>query len=348
MINSIQLQNFQSHKKSELKFHPGLNVVIGQSDTGKSSIIRALRWSVWNRPTGESFRSYWGGPTKVIISVDDTTITRLRSNSKNQYLLNTTELNAVGTDVPDEIYTALDINKVNLQQQLDRPFLLDDSPGEVASHFNQVAHLDVINSSMKNVQSWLRQLEQNIQSEEQRLQNLKENLTAYDYLDDLEGQITALEQIERRRSRFQDDYNQMQKLLRDIEIVEADIAEYQALMELEQPVIDLLNKIGNRDTLQEQAKQLHQLIQTIQDVELQIEDLKYITALERPVDIVIELYDEQEKLQQEYNTLSDLIIEIENTEISLQQEQEHLYELEQTFHEEMPDQCPLCGQEIPQ
>ena len=48
MIKSLHIQNFQSHKKTTLKFHKGINVVIGQSDSGKSAIIRALNWTINN------------------------------------------------------------------------------------------------------------------------------------------------------------------------------------------------------------------------------------------------------------------------------------------------------------
>jgi len=42
MIKSIILNNFQSHKKSKLKFHKNINVVHGLSDSGKSAFIRSI------------------------------------------------------------------------------------------------------------------------------------------------------------------------------------------------------------------------------------------------------------------------------------------------------------------
>lgn len=42
-IKSLHLKNFQSHKQTNIiDIHPGINVIIGKSDSGKSSIIRAL------------------------------------------------------------------------------------------------------------------------------------------------------------------------------------------------------------------------------------------------------------------------------------------------------------------
>ncbi len=43
-IKSLELINFQSHKQTLLDFSDGLNVIIGESDNGKTSIMRAFRF----------------------------------------------------------------------------------------------------------------------------------------------------------------------------------------------------------------------------------------------------------------------------------------------------------------
>lgn len=48
MISKITIRNFQTHKKSELEFTDGVNLIVGSSDNGKSSVIRAFRWLAEN------------------------------------------------------------------------------------------------------------------------------------------------------------------------------------------------------------------------------------------------------------------------------------------------------------
>lgn len=43
VINSIKVENFESHKNTVVKFHEGFNLVVGLSNRGKSSLIRAFR-----------------------------------------------------------------------------------------------------------------------------------------------------------------------------------------------------------------------------------------------------------------------------------------------------------------
>ena len=49
MIRKLSIRNFESHEDSEIEFTPGLNLIIGQSNQGKSSIVRALALVAANR-----------------------------------------------------------------------------------------------------------------------------------------------------------------------------------------------------------------------------------------------------------------------------------------------------------
>ena len=47
-LKRVRLENFQSHKNSIIDFDRGLNVIVGPSDSGKSAIIRAIKWALYN------------------------------------------------------------------------------------------------------------------------------------------------------------------------------------------------------------------------------------------------------------------------------------------------------------
>ena len=51
-MKSIKLKNYQGHKDSSLELHPGVNIITGTSDKGKSSIMRSIEWVRTNRPLG--------------------------------------------------------------------------------------------------------------------------------------------------------------------------------------------------------------------------------------------------------------------------------------------------------
>jgi len=97
MIQQLSIANFQSHKDTTLAFDPGLNVIVGPTDCGKTAVIRALRWLIWNRPMGEAFRSTWGGDTEVEITTDDERrwVIRRAKGSNNEY--HKVDLDATGS-----------------------------------------------------------------------------------------------------------------------------------------------------------------------------------------------------------------------------------------------------------
>ena len=50
MIESLEIKNFKSHRKSIMAFSSGINAIIGSPNHGKTNIIRALLWWFNNRP----------------------------------------------------------------------------------------------------------------------------------------------------------------------------------------------------------------------------------------------------------------------------------------------------------
>ena len=116
MIRSLEIQNRQSWQSGCLDFHEGVNLLIGSGTSGKSAILRALRWALENT-AGESQISNWikrttkgKDPKRVLDGESSVTVTtpkgilrRLRSPDENSYTVNGKTLKAIGTGVPDEV-----------------------------------------------------------------------------------------------------------------------------------------------------------------------------------------------------------------------------------------------------
>ncbi len=87
-LKTVILENFQSHKYSIVEFNEGLNVIVGPSDTGKSAIIRGIKWALYNEPAGDYFiREGERDCTVTLEFSDNTKVKRYRSKSKNVYIL---------------------------------------------------------------------------------------------------------------------------------------------------------------------------------------------------------------------------------------------------------------------
>lgn len=352
MIKAIDIRNFQSHKHTRLELDPGVNVVVGLSDAGKSAIIRALRWLIINRPQGESFRSRWGGITSVSMETDATTVIRRRSNKDNDYAI-TKEgssdfliLKAMGTEVPQEVQLALNINEINMQLQLDHPFLLDSSPGEVAQHFNKVAQLDIIDTSIQTVQKWTREIEQDIKSRQQQLANAQEEIKQYYYLDELEGKIVVLEKMDVDLTRLVVRETKIMNSLESIRETEGEIRLYEKTIQIETLVNLTLSLLKDKEEKVETKYNIQGVIDLIRINERAIERRNELIKIESLVHNTIKLTEQREKVEKKKNDLDALLYTISVTDNELKNKTSNLKKTEERFHSIFPEVCPLCGQEV--
>ena len=67
MIQWLHLKNCHSHKDTLVEFHSGVNVFVGDTDSGKSALLRGLEKVVWNNFTSKELTSHWGGPLNISI-----------------------------------------------------------------------------------------------------------------------------------------------------------------------------------------------------------------------------------------------------------------------------------------
>ena len=154
MIDSIRLRNFQLHRDFTLGLSPTVTTIVGSSDCGKSAVLRAIRWTTFNRPSGDAFIREGANTATVEISVDGHEIVR-KKGKKNLYLLDGNEWTAFGNDVPKDIADLLNLEDINFQNQHDGPFWLQDTAGAVSRQLNKIVNLDVIDKTLSCLASAL-------------------------------------------------------------------------------------------------------------------------------------------------------------------------------------------------
>lgn len=346
MIQSLELHNFQSHKHSKLEFADGVNVIIGGTDTGKTSIMRALRWLIRNRPSGDAFRSTWGGVTEVEIITNDDSIARWKEKTESGYGLDEQEFKAFGTEVPEEIVNALNINEINLQNQLDAPFLLSNSPGEVAQHFNRVAHLDQIDNGLRKIQQWIRTIEQNINSGEQQITQLEEELVGFAHLNMFEEDVEVLEGMQSQLTTKVHSKHKLAQLIDSLKEVTIKIAQESEIIKAEGALNNILEWIGNRTTKQHERELLNHTIQKVKQITDDLQRQENIIIVEKPVNQLLDLFDHRAEKEGNLKRLQRVINNINGAANKQGEAQVQLDSDIELFNDMFPDRCPLCGQKV--
>jgi DNA repair exonuclease SbcCD ATPase subunit len=355
MIEQLTIQNFQSHKDSTLNFDPGVNVIIGNSDSGKTAILRALRWLINNRPLGNEFRSNWGGETVVAIETDNETISlSIDDKGKDKtYNWDGSEFKAFGTDIPEEIKQALNISEINLQTQFDQPFLLSSSPGEIAAHFNKIAHIDQIDKANRNVTGWINNINSVIGHDEEKnrpasglIKTLKELESQLAEFTDLEKFEIELEVLEGMKERWQEKVNKLAKLkslITSTERTEKEIETTSNVLEFEKPVNDLLSFWQQWEESNFAKKSLSKAIFQIKETDKRLQEVNTLIQYSDNVNELLKLYKEQDNLIEVKNSLNKTVSAINRTNTLFERESGNLTLKIALFKKEMPNECPLCG-----
>lgn len=344
MLKKVKIENFQSHKKSELEFDEGLNVIIGTSDSGKSAIIRSLKKVITNRPSGDDFRSDWGGETSIKIDTEEGNEITFKQDKSKEYILNELPpFKAIGQDVPSEIQTALNIDEVNTQFQHDTPFLLTKTPGEVANYFNKIANLEKINIGQSNTKKWINAINSTINNKLEDLKKKQDELIQYENIDEIETKLEVLESLESIKTQYAKALNDLEKLLSAIYDVDYKLEQYMYVDQMEEDVNALIELVKTKNEIKENLQNLSDIVNSIKSFNRKLAQSEKILSLESKVDSVIALIKSRESVEDDHTILGDILFQIETISNSINKQEKLLTEKEKEFHDNFPETCPLCG-----
>ena len=215
-IKRIILHNIQKHEHLDLTFDKNLTAITGESDQGKSSILRALGWVLFNKPSSNELRrkinDVCTDESYVILYItkndEEHVIERYVSNKLNLYKLDGNEFRSFKRDVPKPISDLLNLDyRINFQKQFDSPFLLGDTSGEIAKLFNELLGLeeanDILDLINKDITNDTKQKE-SIERELEQYQNILEVLEEFSKFDEMgdkiESDYTLIEGLEHELS----------------------------------------------------------------------------------------------------------------------------------------------------
>lgn len=287
MIDFLVIENFQSHQQTKLKLHKGINLIIGESDAGKSAIIRALNWVVNNRPAGSSFRSSWGGRTKVILNIEGEVIKRVRGKKENAYFYKG-KYEAFKSEIPHYVKNKLRILPINLQKQMDSHFLFSSSSAEVSRYLNKVVSLDSIDTITTNARKILKGETDRLKYERERRDSLIAEIEKLSWVKKVEKKVVYLERL---KNRIEDESER-------IENMKSLILQYREKMR----IIDLLKeKIENAPDIKKLIAQKSEI--TDLDTRLAVYRLLIINYRDNTIkirDVVRQLKQKEELFQESF------------------------------------------------
>lgn len=197
-ITSVEMTDFRTHKHLALSFVDGVNALIGPSNTGKTNVMRAIRWCLTNQPNGTDVIRF--GAKEAVVTVhlsNGYSIERRRgrTSSNNFYRLHKDgekvgEYTGFGQKVPSEIAKAhgMSLNRessMNFHDQLETAFLVASSPSERANYIGNLEELAKVDRAATGLNEELRdrskeskRIEQDIGALEIEIERLRNSVSA--------------------------------------------------------------------------------------------------------------------------------------------------------------------------
>lgn len=299
-IKSIEIVNFQSHRNTKISFENGLNVICGPSDNGKSAIIRALKWVLYNEPKGTDFITQGENSCRVSITLSDgIKVTRERSGGKNIYRLcdkdgNETTFEGFGTDIPPEILNAHGIIRlhidssssqcINIADQLEAPFLISQTGSTKAKAIGKLVGVDVIDEAIKELNKEMTSLQSQEKETQTEIDKISEQLKAYEGLPRLKEYLDLKEKRINRIKSMSDRYRRLSDLQESLNSLEKEIYKNRQITESLKNVdmaAQMLTKLQDDNSL---VVAIERTAQSLTNIDEDINKQKAILQMTRNVD----------------------------------------------------------------
>ena len=227
MLTEIRIKDFQKHEKLRVQFDPQITTIVGATDAGKSTILRAIKWVALNQSLGDGDIRIGAEFAAAKLFIDDHTIERRRGKGGNLYFLDDSEFKAFGVNVPQAIADLVNVGPINFQGQLDPLFWFHLPAGQVAKQLNSVVDLGIIDKAMEHVSEVRRRAmerEKDATSNYNGAVEAKERLTwiteadaEFRKIEDLETELEAVESRVLRLSGILDQIETLEQASRESE-----------------------------------------------------------------------------------------------------------------------------------
>lgn len=346
MITRVALEDWKSHHESHFDFSSGVNVLVGEMGSGKSSVLEAIAFGLFGttpklqsrRVTLDELIRRVPSPAEtaaveVSFTVDDSTYTVRREVKrdkgtdhaelrKEEELVEAPQPSEVTAEVENLLGVDYDVFARVIyaeQNQLDQ--FLEMRPGDRKERVDELLNLDRFETARKTLVKLIHTIEDRRDQTADTLEDMRESLAEADI-------ETVKERVAEAEAELEDDRDALEEVeekLHEQQLTVENLEEQQERYEELKEVKATLN--GRIDTLQEQITERETALDDYADLdrdaiadrrdELEREREQMETRIEERDGIVQELSvlrDREERLQEERDELQEQVAKGEDLE----------------------------------
>lgn len=349
-IYKLILNNFQGWKKGEIEFKPGLNIIIGDTESGKSTLFRAINSVLTGKMPEDYIRKGTKGCEVEIQFSDESIFKRSRSKKDNIADANGTIFERVGKDIPFEYFkqlgpTSIEFGTKELSlcsySQFEPHFFITLSDYDKSKLIGTICGIDIVDKLVDLINKDIRSNNSNIKFLEQQISEQNDEKAAkqteFEQVDKKCTELTNLYSCIQNNFKTLEDLSDLsQKALSlnsSINTIKADKNALESkISEFSKDKVELLQKLSS----------LKNILEVIANDISSKQQLKNSLVLRQfnidKTNLLDNLYFLKEKLV----TCNENITYIEQSKIKVEQDIKDL-EIKKSELLKDFDKCPLCG-----
>lgn len=340
MIDLIVLKNFQKHRYLEIPLSR-VTVIKAESDKGKSSVIRSVFWTAFNRPLGarELFIREGTKKVEVDLHVDGHILTRLLSSKKNAYFLDDLELEAVGKDVPIQVSSLLALSDLNFFRQHDGAFLLSMSKPEASRYLASLVGLEEMDRVQSEVEGGRKKRISKMEVHRSKIKEIRGDIKAMRFVPDMKKCLHALRCLGKKTEEQVDKSMSLSVLVNKLVSVSNTISELRVVMDADAALDSLYMMELDVVEIKKKRDSLHRLILELEQTDGITEQSSLLSQAEELLSSLTLLQGNIQTARNGCQRILGLINTLREIEKEISLFKNELSVLEQG----LPDMCPTCG-----
>ena len=330
-ITRVTYQNFQTHKKRVLVLTPGVNVLVGRTDVGKSSLLRGLRWLCLNQPRGDGFVRWGKSGVGVGCEVGGRTVVRVRKGKHGYYEVDGKRFDALNGTVPRDVQDLLRTADVNFQRQIDPPFWFTLTPGKVAQEFNRVVDLSLIDQALDRIGRSVRAKRTETALVERRYKEAKAKAAELSWTVQYQKDKSNLDQLDLERKEASTRASRLAQLVRMVSEGRDGLSRREKQYALGVRMTEIGDRLGEVVT---RRKRLGSVLKKIKGCS--VGPLPDFTSLQKVREV-------GDAAAERRRIVEHLVSELKAKETALWEAEQHLASREAELLKLTKNTCPTCG-----
>lgn len=351
MITDAEFINIQGHEHTVIQPSEGVTVIKGPSHTSKSSIVRGFKW-LFENPTRLKLKS-WFAADKDAYEVgvnfkEDTSIIRRKGEEGNIYETPMDILEAVGSDVPQEVKDITNMSAINIQSQHEGYFMLNESPGKVGRELNKIVGLDIINEVFTKCDKLIRKAVSDLAYCEQSIKETEDELKSFDGLDKVEISVKRITKLITDYENIDRETRALSELIQEIKEQEDDLAQLKDWLLIVPKYNELAKMIADYEEKKKELDELEILLIGIVNEQTTLNTLQKWLEIKPAYQELEAMITDYEKLASTNGSLSELCSAISQESKTLKTCHHEIKLSRKAYDQFIKKQkiCPLCGGNI--